>query len=382
MQVIINAGSSSLKWAVYHEETQVLKGVFDRLGDACELRIQERSERVPVASHEHAVQYLLRLLSENKIAQPEDITQFVHRVVHGGETYSGPVVVTDEVLDDIKDLSVLAPLHNPANRSGILACKHAAPQAQHVTVFDTAFHHTIAPEVFLYGIPYELYEKYRIRKYGFHGTSHQYIATTLAKHYGRDAHILSCHLGSGSSITAVRNGTSVDTTMGFTPLDGLLMSTRTGELDPEIPLFLLKHGHYTPQELEELFNTRSGLLGLTGHKDLRDIYALAQQGDERCQLAIDMLSYRVAYYLSALRVATPDLAAIAFTGGIGEGAWYVRKQACELLGIPLDDEQNRKGAETISAPNSDVRVHIIAADEEYMMHTLAQGLEDKQYKHQ
>ena len=374
MQLIINSGSSSVKWALYDKDTLVLKGMFDRLGPDCVFRIKEREERVRVHSHEHAIGFLLDFLTHNNLAQPEKVSQVVHRVVHGGEKYSGPALVTDEVLDDIKDLSVLAPLHNPANLSGIYACKNALANAQHVAVFDTAFHQTIAPEVFLYGIPYELYEKHRIRKYGFHGTSHQYIATTLQETYGRDAHIISCHLGSGSSVTAVRAGKSVDTTMGFTPLDGVMMSTRTGEIDPEIPLFLLKHEHYSVEELQELFNKKSGFVGLSGHKDLRDIYALSLKGDERCQLVIDMLSYRVAYYISALRVATPQLRAIAFTGGIGEGAWYVRENVCSLLGIPLDQEKNKQGAQIISAPNSNIAVHVIAADEEEMMHRLAKSL--------
>ena len=374
MQLIINAGSSSLKWALYDGDDLVINGVFDRLGEDCVLVVQSKKERVHVSSHAQATLFLLDFLSYNDLARPENVSQVVHRVVHGGETYSSPVVVTDNVLADIEELSVLAPLHNPANLKGILACKKALPTAQHVAVFDTAFHQTIAPEVFLYGIPYELYETYRIRKYGFHGTSHQYIASVLQERYGRQAQIISCHLGSGSSITAVRAGKSVDTTMGFTPLDGLLMSTRTGEIDPEIPLFLLKHGQYSVEELEELFNNKSGFVGLTGHKDLRDIYALAKKGDERCQLAIDMLSYRVAYYISALRVATPELSAIAFTGGIGEGAWYVRERVCELLNISLDEQANKSHQETISAVDSDVGVHVITANEEYMMHLLAKNV--------
>ena len=374
MQVIINAGSSSLKWAVYLQESHVISGVIERIGAESVFCIKERKESVQIASHVQAVGFVLRFLAENKIVSVQDITHFVHRVVHGAEKYDRPVLVTPEVLSDIEAFSVLAPLHNPANLAGIRACMAAAPHAKNIAIFDTAFHQTIPPEVYLYGIPYNLYETHRIRKYGFHGTSHQYISTELTKLYGQDAHVISCHLGSGSSITAVRAGKSVDTTMGFTPLDGVLMSTRTGEIDPEIPLFLLKHGHYSVEELSELFNKKSGFVGLTGKSDLRDIYEASQQGDEKCTLVIEMLCYKIAYYISALRVAVPKLSAIAFTGGIGEKAWYVRSRVCALLQIPLDEERNQQHAPVISPEQSTVRVHIIPAQEEYMMQLLALSL--------
>ena len=299
----------------------------------------------------------------------------VHRVVHGGEKYREPVLVDEQVLADIQELSVLAPLHNPANLAGVRACMDALPGADQVAVFDTAFHSSIPEEVFLYAIPVELYKEFGIRKYGFHGISHSYVASLLRERYGRDVDAISCHLGSGSSITALRSGRSVDTTMGFTPLDGVLMSTRSGEIDPEIPLFLLREGHYSLEEVEDMLSKQSGLLGLTGDADLRDVWRRARHGDERCQLALEMLCYRVAFFVNALRTAVPDPRAIVFTAGIGEKAWYVRERVCHFLQVPLDREANRANRPgLVSAAHSKTEVLVLPTDEQLRMHQLSRSV--------
>ncbi len=360
-----------MKWAVFDGDRRVVSGDFDRLHKDCVLVLGERRIRVPVHDHAAAVRYLLSLLEKNRVLRKNDVTSVVHRVVHGGEKHDRPVIITQNVIHDIEKLSVLAPLHNPANLAGIRAAKDAFPKAAQIAIFDTAFHHTISKEVFLYGLPLELYERFGIRKYGFHGINHSYIASVLEERFGHAVDAISCHLGAGSSITALRHGYSADTTMGFTPLDGLFMATRSGELDPEIPLFLLREGHYTIKQLDDLFSRRSGLLGITGHADLREVWRAAQVGDERSRLAIDMLAYRIAYFVNAMRTTVPRPEAIAFTGGIGEGAWYVRSRVCALLEVPLDEERNREGKGIVSVDGSPVTVIVIPADEQLQMHRLS-----------
>ena len=373
MQLVINAGSSSLKWAVFaslRSSEPVLEGVFERIGGDCLLRYGRHESRVSAADHSQAVQYLLDLLVEHRVCEESEVRSCVHRVVHGGERYSEPVLVDERVLADIDSLSVLAPLHNPANLAGVRACMQVFSSASQVAVFDTAFHQTIPEEVFLYAIPIELYKKHGIRKYGFHGISHSYIASLLRARYGRDVDAISCHLGSGSSVTALRAGVSVDTTMGFTPLDGLLMSTRSGELDPEIPLFLMRQGGYSLEEVEELLSKRSGLFGLTGHADLREVWAEARRGGERCQLALEMLCYRVAFFVNALKTATPRPRALVFTAGIGERAWYVRERVCEYLGVPVSRSANKADEQVISV-GGDLDVLVLPTDEQLQMHVLS-----------
>ena len=377
MQLIINAGSSTLKWALFpaaDEDEYELSGTFDRFGEACEFSFSDRKETVPVYDHAHAAQFLVEFLAQNAVVQPHEIASVVHRVVHGGETYAKPVYISAQVEQDIESLSMLAPLHNPANLAGIRACRDVLPNAMHIAVFDTAFHHTIGREAFMYGIPLVLYQEFRIRKYGFHGISHSYIASRLAELFGQEVDAISCHLGSGSSITALRGGLSVDTTMGFTPLDGVLMGTRSGEIDPEIPLFLMRQGHLRLEEVENMLNTQSGLRGLTGHSDLRDVWFAAQKGSDADKLAIEMLAYRIAYYINAMKTASPNPAAIVFTGGIGEKAWYIREKVCAYLRIPLDVQANKDNAEVISLDAAPVHVLIIPTDEQLQMHFLAQEL--------
>ena len=381
MQLVINAGSSSLKWALYRflsSSQPVVEGVFERLNsDDCVLIVDDHSQKVGLCDIAKALELLSKEVLVPSLGSSE-ITSCVHRVVHGADKYSRPVLVSDQVIADIKEFSVLAPLHNPANLSGILACKKFFSSAKQVAIFDTAFHQSIREEIFLYGIPYELYEKHRIRKYGFHGISHSFITSLLRSRFGRDVDAIIAHLGSGSSITAVSEGRSVDTTMGFTPLDGVLMSTRSGELDPEIPLFLLRNGHYSVDELEELLSKKSGLLGITGHSDMRDIWAAARSGSERDQLALEMLSYRVAYYINALKTAVHEPEVLVFTAGMGEQAWYVRKRVCEHLGVSIDEQANKDNEEIISSEDAKTLVCVLETDEQLHMHHLsASVLQDK-----
>jgi acetate kinase len=385
MQLIINAGSSSLKWAVFATEKaseSLLRGSFDRLGsDECVFHIGEHQEPVDVSDISSALQLLSQKLVSRRHLHPDEVTSCVHRVVHGGEKYSQPVIIDNEVIEDVESLSVLAPLHNPANLEGIRACQQLFPQSVHVAVFDTAFHHSIHEEVFLYGIPYELYEKHKIRKYGFHGISHSFIADRLQDLLGHAPNAISAHLGSGSSITAIADGKSADTTMGFTPLDGVLMSTRSGEIDPEIPMFLLRQGHYSLDELDTLLSKKSGLLGITGHSDLRDVWHDATHGSERSQLALEMLCYRIAYYINALRTAVKKPEAIVFTAGIGEKAWYVRERVCEYLGISVDHDANTRNEQVISAAHEESTVYVLHTDEQLQMHRQSFGvLQDNAFK--
>ena len=374
MQLVVNAGSSSLKWALFGSlgsREPVLEGVFERIGSGCVFACSGVEQSVDVGDHAGALQLLVEWFSAHDIVSSDAVTSCVHRVVHGGEKYSSPVLVDEEVLADIASFSSLAPLHNPANLAGIRACMQVFSGALQVAVFDTGFHHTIPEEVFLYALPRQLYEEFGVRKYGFHGISHSYIASLLQARYGASVDAISCHLGSGSSVTALREGRSVDTTMGFTPLDGLLMSTRSGEVDPEIPLFLMREHGYSVDDVESLLSKESGLLGLTGFSDLRDVWAGVQDGDARCSLALEMLCYRVAFFVSALRVASPRARALVFTGGIGEGAWYVRERVCSLLGLELDVQANRSGEELVSSARCPVDVWVLSTDEQLQMHLLS-----------
>ncbi|MFT4250212.1 MAG: acetate/propionate family kinase [Candidatus Woesearchaeota archaeon] len=375
MQLVLNAGSSSLKFSLFRSSTSesaFLSGSFDRLGtSACSLRIGSSSQEVVASSVSEAVSVLAEVLVSRRVCSCDEVSSVVHRVVHGGERFSEPVLIDESVLEGVASFSVLAPLHNPVNIEGVRACQEMFSRARHVAVFDTSFHHTIAKSVFLYGVPYSLYEDHGIRKYGFHGISHSFIASELASLRKEPVDAIIAHLGSGSSLTAVKGGVSVDTTMGFSPLDGVLMGTRSGELDPEIPLFLLKHAHYSVDDLERLFSKESGLLGLTGHSDLRDVWSAAKRGSSRDQLALEMLSYRIAYFVNALRTAvTPQY--LVFTAGIGEGAWYVRERVCEYLGVGIDHEANLAHEQVISLPEQEFEVLVLRTDEQLQMHRLAE----------
>ncbi|MBD3209022.1 acetate kinase [Candidatus Woesearchaeota archaeon] len=376
--LVLNAGSSSLKYSLFEKKglREVLKGHVDGIGlDRCCLKITcggEKTEtKFKADDHLHAVLKAFQSLKDKNVLEDfKQIKKVGHRVVHGGEKFIKPTKITKAVLNKIKSLAILAPLHNPPAIAGILAVKKILPRVPQIAVFDTAFHHTIPKEAFLYGLPYQLYQEMGIRKYGFHGISHQYVATlarkALGKKHNERNEIITCHLGNGSSITAVKNGKSVDTSMGFTPLDGLIMGTRSGEMDPEIVLFLLNQKHYTNGELEKILQKQSGLKGITGSSDVRELHERALKKDKQATLALDMLAYRIAKFIGAYAAALHGLDAIVFTGGIGENAYYLRKKACSYLnhlGVAIDSHANRKNMTYINANKSKVNVLVLHTDE-------------------
>ncbi len=375
--LVLNSGSSSLKYRLIEMPAQktLMKGHVDAIGqEKCTIKFQVGSKKTelkkPIKDHLEAVLYALDSLKKEKIITSyNEISAIGHRVVHGGEFYKQAVLVDDTVIKNIKSLSELAPLHNPPNLAGIMACKKALPHTIQVAVFDTAFHQTIPKHAFIYGIPMEFYKSYGIRKYGFHGISHKYLSEQAAKIIGKkQPATITCHLGNGSSITAIKNGKSVDTTMGFTPLDGLMMGTRPGMMDPEIPLYLLKKGHYTIDELEEILNKKSGILGITKNTcDVRDVWERYNKGDSKAKLVIDMLSYKILFYIGGYMSILGKLDSLVFSGGIGENAWYIRERVLDSLtqyGLKYDKEKNKKNEVIISTPDSKIQVLIIPTNEE------------------
>lgn len=386
--LIINAGSSSVKYAVFDNSLkEILRGHVDGIGlPHCHLRItkkgHETREEFKAKDHIHAVMKAVHsLVQYGAIKDIDDITSIGHRVVHGGEKFSAPTKITPKIIEKIKDLSILAPLHNPPAIAGILACKKMFPKINQYAVFDTAFHHSIPKSAFLYGVPMDLYQEHGIRKYGFHGISHEYIAKKakmiLNKQHDDSHEIITCHLGNGSSITAIKDGKSIDTSMGFTPLDGLIMGTRSGELDPEVLLYLLKHEHYTVTQVEHMLQHESGLRGIAGSSDVRELYKRSQQKDPSANLALEMLAYRIAKFIGAYAAALKGLDAIVFSGGIGENAFYIRKKACSYLnhlGVKIDTHSNRKNETLVSLPSSKIKVLVIPTNEE---RAIAEAIADK-----
>jgi len=381
--LVINAGSSSVKYQLYQmPEADVLaKGIVERIGDEGSRLSQTAGEQThniekPVADHEQAMDLILATLVDPEHGVLKDIAEIAsvgHRVVHGGEEFSGSMLIDEHVVDSIERFADLAPLHNPPNLTGIRAAQHGLPNAKQVACFDTAFHSTIPEVAYMYALPYELYEKYRVRRYGFHGTSHRYVARRAAALMGKhkyDANVITCHLGNGCSITAVKNGKSVDTSMGLTPLEGVVMGTRSGDFDPAILFYLADKG-YSTQELNTLCNKKSGLLGLSGQSnDMRNLSELAAGGDKRAQLAIDVFAYRVKKYIGSYTAVLGTVDAVVFTGGIGENNVGVRAKICSDLpqiGIEIDADKNaatlRKEGD-ISTDSSRVKVFVIPTDEE------------------
>jgi len=365
---LLNAGSSSLKFQFINagDGSVLTRGLVDGIGlQTCRLIVNGQAQDRTVLNHEEAVQLALGAV------ETSTIHAVGHRVVHGGERYRDATRIDEDVINTIKELSVLAPLHNPHNLSGILACKNSLPGVPQVAVFDTAFHHTIPEEAYLYAIPLEYYRKYGIRKYGFHGTSHKYVMLRAREILNQEhVNLVSCHLGNGCSIAAIRQNRSVDTTMGFTPLQGLMMGTRSGDIDPEIVSFLCDHENLTPQQVIDLLNDRSGLLGISGHSDVRKNMDLAQAGDIQAALALNMFSYRVAAYVGSYLGVTGKTDAIIFTAGIGEGAPFIREKVCrklEHLGVSLDIEKNGKNELVVSTDESRIKVLVIPTNEELMI---------------
>lgn len=374
--LVLNAGSSSLKYQLidlrYHDV--LLKGHVDGIGrDSCQVSYEMRSEqffrKTPVKTHLQAVK--LALATVAKRIPLSDIAAVGHRVVHGGEQYKTSVKIDANVIRTIDKLSELAPLHNPHNLAGIKACKKLLARIPQVAVFDTAFHQTIPKRAYLYGIPYEYYKKYKIRKYGFHGTSHKYVMLKAKKLLNvSKANLITCHLGNGASITAIKNNKSVDTSMGFTPLQGLMMGTRSGDIDPTIIAFLARKEKKTVDEILTILNKESGLKGIDGIADVRTIHEKALSGDKHCRLALEMFAYRVYEYIGAYMAVLGEVDAIVFTGGIGEGAYYLRSLICKHLqffGLRLNEKSNKKGETTISRSSSNIKAFVIPTNEELMI---------------
>jgi len=374
--LVVNGGSSSLKFQLVEFSTKdvPIKGIIEAIGlDRCNINITVHGESsdksVNIKNHDEAVSLMIRVILDNNIiGDISDIKAVGHRVVHGGETYTEPTIISENVLESLKNISVLAPLHNPSNISCINACMKVF-KCPHVAIFDTAFHSTIPKEKFLYGLPYEYYEKHKIRKYGFHGSNHKYISGIIGELYRyenkKSPKIIICHLGGGCSITAVKNGKSFNTTMGFTPLDGLIMGTRCGHMDPAIVLHLGTTLNMNYDQLEKLFNKQSGLLGICGYSDMRDIHRT--ENEEKSRLAIDMFADRIVHYIGAYIAEMNGVDAIVFTGGIGENASYLREIVLErfsYMGLKFDKRKNDKNEFLISAKDSDVNVFIVPANEE------------------
>jgi acetate kinase len=381
--LVINTGSSSIKYQLYKmPEAHVLaKGIVEKIGeqtsqlchcyDGKTYSVEEKIE-----DHEKAMALILNTLVSGEFSVIADISEIGavgHRVVHGGEEFTGSVVIDDAVIASVEKFADLAPLHNPPNLTGIRASQRKLPDIKHVACFDTAFHATIPEVAYIYALPYELYEKYRVRRYGFHGTSHRYVARRVASLMGKDKYdinAITCHLGNGCSITAVKKGKSVDTSMGLTPLEGLVMGTRSGDFDPAI-LFYLADKDYDIRTLNTLCNKKSGLLGISGvSNDMRNLEELAEKGNAHAKLAIDVFCYRIKKYIGAYTAVLDTVDTVVFTGGIGENAASVRQQICTGLtsiGIQLDPVANQAavGKEAdISTPNSKVEVFVIPTNEE------------------
>ncbi len=384
--MVINCGSSSLKYRLFDTEKPAvsISGLVERIGSETPVHRLEDGEATVFEfegrDHRAAFASMLEALSKRKhIASAADITAVGHRVVHGGEGFTHPVILTDDVVQEIEALSNLAPLHNPINVLGIRLAKETFPHAANVAVFDTGFHHTLPSYAYLYGLPYKMYEQQGIRRYGFHGTSHEYVALKAAHTLKRPYHsleIVTCHLGSGASLCAVDHGRSVDTTMGMTPTAGLLMGTRSGDVDPGVLTYLMKDGTVDPSALETLLNNQSGLLGLSGlSNDMRELEAAAAEGHGRALTAIKTFCYQIRKYIGAYTAAMQGLDCVVFTGGIGENSAGVRSLACQgldCMGIILDEAKNRLAVGLsepmeIAAPESAVRVLVVPTNEERMI---------------
>lgn len=382
--IAINAGSSSLKFQLLQmpEETVITKGIVERIGlespfITVEVQGEKKTEYPSLQNHEEAVKALLDSLTKyNVITDVNDIEGVGHRVVHGGETFSDSVLITEQVLNELENVSELAPLHNPANIVGIKAFHDILPDVPSVAVFDTAFHQSIPKEKYLYGLPYEYYEKYGVRKYGFHGTSHKYVSQRMTELMDRpenDLKIISCHIGNGASITAVDQGASVDTSMGFTPLAGVMMGTRSGNIDPALIPYLMEKTGQTAAEVIDTLNKKSGLLGVSGtSSDFRDVVQQAEEGSERAQTALDIYLTRMHKYIGTYAASMNGVDAVIFTAGVGENSALVREkvmEGLEFMGIQIDKEKNRQasGEAFIQTGDSRVAVAVVPTDEEVMI---------------
>ena len=384
--LVLNSGSSSLKYQVIDTETgeMLVKGYYERIGQVGaflthKVNGEKHHFEHPAKNHEKAIQFVMKRLTSDHYGvfkSLDELDAIGHRVVHGGEQFKDAVLITDEVIQEIKENAMLAPLHNPAAILGIEACQKVVPNKPMVAVFDTAFHQTISKEKYIYPIPYEYYEKYHVRKYGFHGTSHQYVANRAAEILGKDIKelkIVNCHLGQGASICAIKNGESVETSMGLTPLGGIPMGTRSGDLDPSVVTYLMKKEELDADDVEEVLNRESGVYGISMVSvDFRDIEAEALAGGKHAKLALDAYHYSIAGYIAKCAVAMGGIDVLTFTAGVGEKSPYSRSEICKQLGIfgvEISGKANLvKGEEAeISSLNSKVKVFVIPTNEELMI---------------
>ena len=384
--LVLNSGSSSLKYQVIDTETgeMLVKGYYERIGQVGaflthKVNGEKHHFEHPAKNHEKAIQFVMKRLTSDHYGvfkSLDELDAIGHRVVHGGEQFKDAVLITDEVIQEIKENAMLAPLHNTAAILGIEACQKVVPNKPMVAVFDTAFHQTISKEKYIYPIPYEYYEKYHVRKYGFHGTSHQYVANRVAEILGKDIKelkIVNCHLGQGASICAIKNGESVETSMGLTPLGGIPMGTRSGDLDPSVVTYLMKKEELDADDVEEVLNRESGVYGISMVSvDFRDIEAEALAGGKHAKLALDAYHYSIAGYIAKCAVAMGGIDVLTFTAGVGEKSPYSRSEICKQLGIfgvEISGKANLvKGEEAeISSPNSKVKVFVIPTNEELMI---------------
>ena len=386
--LVINAGSSSLKYQLIDMDTVTVlaKGLCERIGiDGSNLQhknlVKGISQKVesPMKSHADGIKLVIEALTDKEYGVIESMSEIGavgHRVVHGGEAFSGSVIITEAVKNALEECIELAPLHNPPNLTGIAACEKAMPGVPQVAVFDTAFHQSMPASSYLYALPYEYYEKHKVRRYGFHGTSHKYVTGRAAEMLGRkaeDLKIITCHLGNGSSITAVKNGKSFDTTMGFTPLAGTLMGTRCGDIDPAIVTFLMNKEGLSTKEIDAIMNKQSGIFGVSGvSSDFRDVAAAAEEGNKRAEVGLDMFYYEIKKFIGAYAAAMNGVDLIVFTGGIGENNSRLRRRVCEnltYLGVKFDYDANvARGEDTmLTTPDSKVKVALITTNEELMI---------------
>ena len=381
--LVINAGSSSLKYQLINMATQqvLCKGQVERIGiDGSFLKqkggAEEADIHAEIKDHNDAIEMVLKALTDPKhgvVKSLEEIDAVGHRVLHGGEKFADPVLVNDQVIRDLESIIDLGPLHMPANISGIKACQKAMPVPQ-VAVFDTGFHQTMPPKAYMYGLPYEAYEKHKVRRYGFHGTSHLYVSQRAAELRGTEkGKMVTCHLGNGSSLCAILDGKCMDTSMGLTPLEGVVMGTRSGDMDPAIVKYIMEKENKTIEEMDHYLNKESGVYGLSGvSSDFRDLAKAAAEGHERAQLALDVFIYRIQKYIGAYTAALGGVDTMVFTAGIGENDAKMRKDilsGMEWLGIKLDEEANscRGEEKKISAPDSKVEVWVIPTNEELVI---------------
>ena len=386
--LVINSGSSSLKFEFIDMESKetLAKGICERVGIQApvftyknlvkDIKIDAKESKMD--DHKMAIDLVLHTLTNSEygvILTVEEIDAVGHRVVHGGEDFPDSIIVDEEVITKLEALSALAPLHNPANIMGIKVMQELLPGKKNIAVFDTAFHQTMEPKAYMYALPYADYEDFKVRKYGFHGTSHKYVSGVAADVIGgEETKIIVCHLGNGASMSAVKNGKVVDTSMGLTPLQGLMMGTRCGDLDPAAVLYVMEKRGLDAAGMDKRMNKESGLLGITGYSsDFRDIMKASKEGDKRAKLAFEMFAYRVKSYIGAYSAAMGGVDAIAFTGGIGENAFEVREEICkglEYLGVDFDFEKNAiraSGTVELTKPNSKVKVLKIETAEELMI---------------